>query len=154
MKIRQDLTVSELGDEIVVFDPKSNQVHNLNAQASSIFRKWQSNSFVAESNDEQLALALFQEKGLLEADSSEPVTTRREALAVLGKVALIPAITSVAMPEPLSAMSGVSEADCVMGVAGSCGMLCLGVITTRRCGADPGTGACGCFAGTPTCPCT
>lgn len=153
VRIRQDLVISKVGDEFVIFDPKTNQAHSLNTPLSASFRRYQQSDFIPTTAEDIYSANLLQEKNLLENLAPKSLPTRREALALLGKVAMLPAVISTVMPEPLAAMSGVTEMDCVMGVPGSCEMICIGPITARRCGADPVSGDCGCFSGTPACPC-
>lgn len=164
VQIRRDLISNSIGDELIVFDPRTNQAHHLNETASSVFASCRAGIPPAPTSENGYALRLLEEKGLFEPGRGPGrTTTRREALAMVGKAALLPAVASVFIPAASAAASaGVFEADCDNGVAGSCGQVCkpnpgepdFGEI--RVCGSFVVNGPCGCIpqAASPVCPCT
>lgn len=150
--LRANLLETEIGSEIVLFDPDFNQAHSLGPSASRVFRHLQSGRAVDVDDPEIVSiLAEFQTKGLLEEDQS---FTRREALCILTKVAVV---TSVLLPTPAAAQSGIviSEAACDSDPS-NCGAPCPpdALDNARVCSTTGIPNVCGCVVtATATCPC-
>ena len=152
-RVRPELVVAPVGDELLVFDPKAQAAHNLSAEAAALFSTLNRGDLPEETDDNLAILAQFAEKGFLE-DSQE--WSRRDLMVSAVKAAAIPLIASVALPLPAAAQSGVSEADCELSGGAACGQPCTGFpIGTRVCGSITGTpgGACGCVPTPAACAC-
>lgn len=143
------LVFSQVGDELLVFDPHNHQVHSLNASAAEVFRACDGSCLgmaeALELDTVALAVTEFQKLGLLEESDSPPLG-RREFLARWGKVAALPVIATVALPQPAAASSGCTF-DC--GDDPTPCLPCPNAATTCRCCCNPGAcdGSCFCSAG-------
>lgn len=154
--IRSELVVAQVGEELVIYDPKHQAAHSLSADAAELFERLRNEEDLEQSESNLAVLSLLAEKGLLE-ESGE--WSRRELLSGAIKAAAIPLIASVALPAPAAAQSGVgvSEADCELSGGTACGQPCTGFpIGTRVCGSVTGMpgGACGCVPTPAACSCT
>ena len=151
-KVRQDLVVSEIEGEIVVYDPLTREAHHLNLPLAKVFRLCDGQTAMTDIlcvPEYALAMGTLRDAGLLE----EPVSgvekiDRRSLLATLGKSTLLPAILSIGVPRAAAAVSGITETQCFGGGAAVCGQPCTDVIGTRICAAVAGSGdnRCGCVA--------
>ena len=152
-KSNPSLVVTEIGEELLVFNPIDHQAHNLNAAAATVFRACNGETPLEElksSPQGPYALHLLAEKGLLESPLPPLETvSRRELLSRLGQVALLPALLTVGVPSPSAALSGVTQAECLAGAPGVCGQPCIDdPLPNRVCAAvagDPDT-RCACIA--------
>ena len=149
-KLRKDLLCTEVGAEVIVYDPVSNQAHNLNDMAAAVFQRCR-NQLELDEDDPAVftALSAFEEKGFF--DDSVPKLTRREALVGVARAAVLPVVMSVMLPTPAAAQSsGVTEVDCENSGGTACGQLCIGPFPfgTRACASVSGVagGLCGCVA--------
>lgn len=98
--VRSDLLFSEVGEELIVFDPLAKTAHHLNDEAASIFLDASSGSTLDLGDDKILrALAAFAERGLLDRIS------RRKLIANLSTGLAAPLIASVLVPTPAAAAS-------------------------------------------------
>ncbi len=135
-RIREGLLISEVGDEIVIVDPRTHQAHHLNPKAAEAFRALRSGS-VNETNmtaDLSYAVELLDQSQLLQPRPPSKRVGRREAMKVLGRASLLPLVVSLALPGPVAALSGgVTEEQCRAGVG--CGQPCTdSPIPGRVCG--------------------
>jgi hypothetical protein len=155
--LRSDLVTTQVGDETLILIPETKEVHCLNTVAAGHFRTLQEGGELPSTPEASEALQLFEKYGFTEGNPVDAKVHRREALSMLGKAALVPAVLTVALPQPASAMSaGVMESDCILGVAGTCGQPCIDVIGSRICGALSVGGPCACLAAgsMPVCGCS
>lgn len=155
-RIRPELVVAQVGDELVVYDSKLQAAHSLSADAAELFQRLKEEEEFELSESNLAVLSLLAEKGLLEAPDE---WSRRDVLSGAIKAAAVPLIASVALPVPAAAQSGagVSEADCELSGGAACGQPCTGFpIGTRVCGSVSGVpgGACGCVPTPGACGCT
>src|SRR3954454_7444948 len=133
---RADLVVEENGDELLVYDQRSDVAHRLNATAAIVWRHCDGRhsvsdlaeelraSPVGELADEDLVMVSLDglaEAGLLdeapertseEARLSRPRFIRR--VGVVGSAALVlPVVHSIVAPTPASAQSGAQPTSCI-----------------------------------------
>jgi DNA-binding MarR family transcriptional regulator len=145
-----DLIVEELGEEVLVYDTKTDRAHSLSPEASKVWRACDG-SMSAQAMSARLGLesaivdrALEELSGCQLLEVSRTVvadgSTRREVTLKLAKagaaVAAAPLILSVTAPPAWAAVS-----------AG----FCAGLITSNNCGC--GTGSGGCCASVGCCCC-
>ena len=109
---RADLIVSDLGDETLVFDPRSNAVHTLSPFAASVFRRCgaQDASSIATAlnvtrSDVEAAVDSLSSASLLNTGLSRRSLMRAGVVAA-GTVVAVPLVTSVLAPAAASAISG------------------------------------------------
>lgn len=135
-RIREDLLITEVGDEMVIVDPLNHQAHHLNPKAAEAFRVLQNGAFDESclTADLRYAVQMLERSALLQPRPPFARVGRREALAVLGKASLLPLVVSLALPSPVAALSGgVTEEQCRSGVG--CGQPCTdSPIPGRVCG--------------------
>ncbi len=121
-RARRELIVNQLGDETLVYDPRSRTAHRLPAAAALVFRYADGETpmasvvtmLVAETGGEEAAgallltlLAELARTGLLERGERFG-STRRAFLSRSGQLAAaLPVITSVVAPSPAAAVSNV-----------------------------------------------
>ena len=124
---RKDTIVRQVGDEFLVYDPKTNKAHCLNRVAAEVWMLCDGKTTVAEiarkvgepaesSVDEaviELALSRLQKAGLIEQDSSgsEPaIPSRRVALRKMATAALaLPLVTTILVPTAAQAASTLQK---------------------------------------------
>ncbi|MEM7030748.1 MAG: PqqD family protein [Chloroflexota bacterium] len=136
-KKREDLFLTDLGDELVIYDPTNFQGHNLNKTALLTFQHCNGDNTehdLAEMLEQELkvddgtslvilALKQLTQKGLLEKASvpEPPSITRRQVLAMARAaglaIALVPVIQTIVVPEPAAAASLLG---CSGEVQGNC----------------------------------
>jgi DNA-binding transcriptional regulator YhcF (GntR family) len=149
---RVDLVVEDIGDEVLVYDQRSDQAHCLGSVAGRVWRACDGATTVEqlstrlglEEATTERALDELEQCGLLETGLPGGVT-RREAAARIAKVgaaaASAPLIYSIAAPTPALA---ASQAFCVrLGCSGDCGLChtagcscCVGNMSTHVCTAN------------------
>lgn len=146
----QHATVTPLGDELLVYDAKTQQAHCLNKLGMEVFQACQRGSsredalvhlasLQLETPEAALeeTLALLAEKGLVEVQGSKSFD-RRRFLAAAGAAAALPVVASVLAPHPTQAVSCV---DCEVNASlqpiscATCGNNCpaTGCGSTSRC---------------------
>lgn len=122
------LIVEVLGDEVIVFDRRTNKAHILDPRAAAIWRAAENGCSLddvallmeAKTPDEQRTLAQIgiadlNRAGLVTSDIDAP--PRRSALKTLGRVAALPIVISILAPTPAAAASNLPpQANCVAGV--------------------------------------
>lgn len=124
-KVRQDLLLTDLEDELVIYDPSNFNGHNLNKTSKLVFEHCDGEHStrdlakmleiklgVKDGTDlAELALKQLNKKGLLEAESlpEAPTITRREVMKLAKMaglaIAVLPVIQSIVVPAPAAAMS-------------------------------------------------
>jgi hypothetical protein len=120
---RTDAILTEaVGNELIVYDQRTNAAHRLNATAAFLWRNCDGSRTVADLAsllheiglpDDQslvsLALEPLEKQGLIKASLPVERVSRRDAirrLRALGvAVALIPVVATIAVPPPSAAMS-------------------------------------------------
>jgi DNA-binding transcriptional ArsR family regulator len=120
---REDTIVRQLGDELLVYDLKTNKAHCLNRMAAEVWMLCDGKTTVAEivrkvgetaksSVDEavvELALSRLQKAGLIEPDSSRSqpmIPSRRVALRkMVTAVLALPLVTTIRVPTAAQAAS-------------------------------------------------
>lgn len=158
------LIIESLGEEMVVFDRKSNKAHLLDARAAAVFRASADGALLSDleplmgefAGAKRTALTALAVKELervgLVVTSGEVETgmSRRAILKSLGSAATLPLVVSILAPTPAAAASTgqncSSAADCNGGDCSMGTCLCLEVggstmSQTKCCAA--GTGAIG-----------
>ncbi len=151
------LIIESLGEEMVVFDRKSNKAHLLDARAAAVFRKSADGARLSDleplmgefAGAERTALAALAVSELervgLVVTSGEVETgmSRRAILKSLGSAAALPFVVSILAPTPAAAASigqnctGSGAGDCC------CGLNCeqVGSLSSqRKCCAVGGAG--------------
>ena len=135
-KVRDGLSVTELGNELIVFDTATSNAHCLDKIGSAVFlacRDGESTDSLEQklgadysAETVEVALAQLEELSLLEK-SSEGIT-RRQALEAVGVAVLGVVVASVTAPSPVAAQSCVRcrldgttfrPCDCT-----TCGQIC------------------------------
>lgn len=155
---RRDLVLSDLGDEIVIYDPVTRQAHNLQKEAAGLFRALEGGHTPIW---DDLALSILHEleqAGLLEEPLEGPQdSSRRQLLARASRFAGAGFLASIVVATPAAAQSGVTEAMCDGSSGEFCGQLCIdaGPIGSRVCASITGFpgGACGCVPAPGACAC-
>ena len=125
---REGIIVKELGEDLVVYDERADQVHELNRAAASVWRRCDGETpvsdMVARLSDDtelpgdesvvQLALAQLSRAGLLEEATpaaAVPAVSRRAIMRRLGLTGaaalMLPVVTTVLAPTPAMAQSGL-----------------------------------------------
>lgn len=154
---RSDLVIQELGEEVLIYDLKSNKALSLNVTSALIWQLSAGEKSVAEiakevagkfnspANEDLVWLALDQlRKENLLKNGSEIImsytgATRREVIRRIGFASLVtlPVISSLIAPTALHAQSGNSclgttnlALGCSCSVPESCATLCCGVTST------------------------
>lgn len=136
---RADLETFQSGEELTLFDSRSNHVHALNATSAAIWDRCDGTRDVATLAGElglpvavvELALSQFAACNLLQGHSSLPRITRRVAvqrLAAAGFIGalVLPAISSITQATNAGAIScAPNDAPCVLGVVPCCDPLAL-----------------------------
>lgn len=153
-QIRGDLVIQQVQDETLVYDPETRQTHLLDPAASFIFARCSPALSLIEvaldvgEETVRAGLRVLASKQLLASS-----TGRRDFLGKLVKGAAVPAILTVAAPNPAAAAScpGPGPASPCATAANCCpGLVCFGpnlCSTTRYC-QSPIQGAC---ANNPEC---
>jgi hypothetical protein len=153
----QDLIVEELGDELLVYDRRTDVAHSLNAVATAVWRGCDGATDLdalaaaiapraGEEDAEALvlrALDELREKGLLEAQrAAAPGLSRRQALGRIAGVGMAavaaPLIVSAAAPTPADAVTPACTAQ--YGTCTTTAQCCSG--TTCQSGHCFGPGTC------------
>lgn len=171
INVKANLSHSEVGNEILVFDPGTEKAHLLDPVAGAVFlalseglhsselpSRLEQRQLSHSSEAIQQAIASLREVNLLEENESLELDRRHflktGAMAAAGMV-----VMSVALPQPAMAQTCILAADCQITVCDSCQILpnpC-----ERFCGTSyrypapvsDGVGACAAFpAGTRICP--
>ncbi len=95
-RLRADLLFHQLDDEILVFDPKADKVHLLDATTAKVMRELR-----ADAHDDgadptfDLAIAELENAELLESESRAPGVSRRDLLKKVAAGVLVPAIVTL-----------------------------------------------------------
>lgn len=124
----KDLIVQELGDELVVFNRRTNTAHLLNPQAARAYRAAGDGCSLSEvarrigpggpeerTAVARLAIAELASAGIVE--STVVTGTRRSLLRTLGASVALPMVVSILAPTPAAALSGLLLGDtCTDGV--------------------------------------
>lgn len=106
--LKKGLSVSEIGDELLVFDQETHQAHHLSAETAKVFKALESNqqNELTTVVDEEV-LATLDEKSLLVHSSTHP---RRDFLKRSALVAAsVPLVTSISAMPASAASSGCSN---------------------------------------------
>ncbi|MEM7031941.1 MAG: hypothetical protein AAF629_20470 [Chloroflexota bacterium] len=137
-KVRDDLLLTDLGDELVIYDPTNFNGHNLNKTSKLVFEYCDGHHTIQSlgkmlelelkmedgTDFASLALKQLNKKELLEANSlpETPTVTRREVLKLAKMagltIALLPVIQSIVVPAPASAASGLGATTCIVSDVG------------------------------------
>lgn len=148
--LQPDLIVTEIEDELLVFEPKSEQAHCLSPQATLVYRACAEGASRDKLTEQLRALSVEQPEEFLDEtlaqfadaklipEASLPKFDRRRFLAVAGAAAALPIISSVLVPRPAMALSCV---DCQLA-PGNVPLDCM------QCGKPCPSGTCD---GTQTC---
>jgi hypothetical protein len=129
---RDGLVFQAIGDEFVVYDPKTHQAHSLNRAAALVFEQVDGKADSSEiarkvgdrlggkSSDRVVEVALDRlgKAGLL----TTPASSSRRALLRGLAVALVPVVTTVLVPRAAAAASCVplGGTGCVLGASSNC----------------------------------
>ncbi len=125
-KVRSDLLTTPVGQDLVVYDPSTNEAHRLNTIARQVWEMCDGltsqddiadtlNSLAGAHSLEHVArsLLMFTELGLLDSDSATPQPTRvarrdflRKAALAGATVAAVPIIETILVPDAAAAASG------------------------------------------------
>lgn len=171
---RSDVIIQEFGDEVFIYDLKSNKVYSLNETATGIWRLCDGKLAVSEIAEKVgkdidpdlvwIAIDQLKKQSLLEnADEFEPhftPKTRREVIKRIGFASMValPMVASIVAPTSLRAQSGFSCQTCTPDggtVTGSFPGLndssaCIANLTNCCCSMMASAGTCSC----PTADCT
>jgi hypothetical protein len=165
----QDLIVEELGDELLVYDRRTDVAHSLNAVATAVWRGCDGATDLdalaaalapSAGHEDAEALALraldeLREKGLLETPrATAPGLSRRQALGRIAGVGMAavaaPLIVSAAAPTPADAVTPActgqhgactATSQCCSGTTCQSGH-CFGPGTCTSAGNKPGGNNC------------
>jgi Coenzyme PQQ synthesis protein D (PqqD) len=134
-----------VGDEVVVFDPRSNVAHCLNPTAyriltlcdgtkspSEISLHFQDIPFGSALELVELTLSKLSQKKLLQSSSATPKLISRRQILQWKAAALLPVITSVLMSAPASAMSCIDKNTCKSSTS-NCGQVCKDNGSNKKC---------------------
>jgi hypothetical protein len=146
----QDLIVEELGDELLVYDRRTDVAHSLNAVATAVWRGCDGATDLdalaaaiapragAEDAEALVLRALdeLREKGLLEAQrAAAPGLSRRQALGRIAGVGMAavaaPLIVSAAAPTPADAVTTPCTAQ--YGTCTATSQCCTGTCQSGHC---------------------
>ncbi|MEA2307610.1 MAG: hypothetical protein QOH43_4890, partial [Solirubrobacteraceae bacterium] len=146
----QDLIVEELGDELLVYDRRTDVAHSLNAVATAVWRGCDgatdldalAAAIAPRAGDEDAealvlrALDELREKGLLEAQrAAAPGLSRRQALGRIAGVGMAavaaPLIVSAAAPAPADAATPPCTAQ--HGACTATSQCCTGTCQSGHC---------------------
>jgi hypothetical protein len=127
---RDGLLLQEVGDELIIYDRENHRAHHLNRAAAFVWRNWDGEATVGKMAERLQAelqapveedvirdiLARLREAKLVPAATAavQPgeVLSRRALLERTGMAAaLIPIITSIAVPTPAAASSSQAQAS-------------------------------------------
>lgn len=120
MPARHPALYQDVGDEMVVYLTASQEAHGLNRTAALVYRlcdgRTPMSAVMAELGERGedllwLALDRLARSGLIKGHPQPPPTSRsrRKLLKALGQAALIPAVSSILVSRPASAISCFSE---------------------------------------------
>ena len=156
---KQGLTISELDDEVLVYDPETTRASCLNAFAAEVLKRCDGTRTAARIAEElpfenvdtrvvMLALADLQKAGLLEADTAIDLAaiigpSRRDFFRRIGLGAAIaaPVVTGITMPAAAQSFSFPfcnDDMDCPNGT------VCLQRRNGQPCPPNPPQAACTC----------
>ena len=159
-RLREDLGITPLEGEVIVFDPSTTQAHCFNALGAKVFLACQQGlsfeQLEAECTPSEVegVLAEFSNLGLLKPEATESEdsgdVSRRRFLEAVGAGVASVVVASVAAPRPAAAASCVncrrvalfgSPCEC-----STCGLQCASGATNCS---GPGSGPCA--VGSPVC---
>ncbi len=112
-KVRNGLSVTDLGNELIVFDTATSNAHCLDKVGSVVFLACRDGENIdsleqklgADYSAESVEIALAQLEELSLLEKSPEGVTRRQALETMGVAALGVVVASVAAPTPAAAQS-------------------------------------------------
>ena len=126
-KLRPDLVIQDLGEELVLYEPQSGQAHLLRGQLRGIVLGLRDGSIRDTRDYHQDYWTELDRLQLLEREGSVKALPRRGLL----KAAAVGTFT-LAVGTPAAAHSQVTDDQCEAG--GFCGTRCTSVFGTRICG--------------------
>lgn len=134
--VRGQLEATEVGDQLLVFDPMRSSAFCLSSSAATVYQACERGASYQELEvelkqkfgPEEPEALLGHSLDLLEKDhlltkASRPQRSRRDFLRAASTVAL-PAVLSTLIPRPAAASSCIPEPTCVGDVHNRCGTFC------------------------------
>ena len=115
---KHDLLVRTVGEEVIIYDGKTQKAHCLNGITASVWKRWEAGNSVhdiclaLDQPDEEIVCTILSElygSGLLSnpipASVHQNVLSRRDLIKKIGIGMTVPFVTSVIVPPPTAAAS-------------------------------------------------